>query len=165
MEAETPKGSSSNRATIDELSKGLKNLAALQEQQLVVDLDAAWEEHKKTDTPIVFKFQGKSFEVPSSMPADFGRFYRRHCLKTSKDEKTGEPIVLFMIPDGELLFDFMEGLCGKEFADAWSDTRIPMDVLATHVIGPIMRQWQLIGHDAIVGPVDGEEKKSQTPES
>lgn len=158
-----------NVKTLADLSAGMAKLRELQGEQLVVDLDAAWDEHTKADTPIVFKFQGKTYEVPSSMPADFGRFYRRHCLKPAKDPKTGEPVVMFVIPDGELMFEFMETLAGPEFVDAWSKTRIPMAVLATHVIGPVMRAWQLFIEE---GDANGEngatgdaEKKSQTPAS
>ncbi len=157
-----------NEKKIADLSAGLAKLAELQTEQLVVDLDAAWDEHKKTDKPIVFKFQGETFEVPSSMPADFGRFYRRHCLKPSKDEKTGEPVVLFVVPDGELAYEFMETMAGADFVEAWSKTRIPMAVLSAHVIGPIMRAWQLYvvpGDEAAAGQADDPEKKSQIPAS
>ena len=140
---ETKPAAAANAKTLADLNAGLDKLRDLQGKQLVIDLDAAWDEHKKADKPIVFKFQGKTFEVPSSMPADFGRFYRRHCLKTGKDPKTGEATVMFVVPDGELMFEFMDALAGPEFVEAWSQTRIPMNVLATHVIGPIMRAWKL----------------------
>lgn len=156
-----------NAKTLADLNAASDKLRDMQGQQLVIDLDAAWDEHTKVDKPIVFKFRGKNYEVPSSMPADFGRFYRRHCLQPGTDPKTGEATVMFVVPDGELMFEFMEALAGSEFVDAWSKTRIPMNVLATHVIGPIMRAWKLfIEEDDAADAADANgEKKSQIPAS
>jgi len=142
---------------LERLNAAARKLSEIQKSQLVVDLDAAWAEHEKVDRPIVFRFQGAEYQVPSSMPADFGRFYRRHCLRPGKDAN-GDATTLFVIPDGDLMWEFFETLAGADFSEAFSKTRIPLKVLMESVIGPIMREWGLFVTDEAAAESEGEKK-------
>jgi hypothetical protein len=116
-----------------------------QTMELSSDYDEAIKEHRKRKQPLLVKFQGKRYEMPSSIPFSLSVFIMRDCIQKKKGPD-GKMKEIFVFPDDKVL-DFMERVFGKKFASAVMDSDIGTDFVAEVIIPDILGKWGLMLND------------------
>jgi hypothetical protein len=117
------------------LESKTEELAKDQEAELIVDFDEALSEYQMKNTPRKIRFKGKLFEIPRTMPFNFGLFYMRHCIKRREGK------VFFEIPD-DLLAEFITKMFGKSFLEVLDQSDdVDMSFVFDHLVPEIMSGW------------------------
>ena len=148
-----------------ELTAALTKMQNHERKTLNVNIDEAWEEHRKESEPFRFQFRGEEFEVASAMPAKFGVFYMEHCLTEVKVE--GARQLAFEIPE-DLYFRFLDLMFGDALSAAIKASDVSFTFVNTELVHPLMRAWGLMMVDDSLNTketVSSTEKKSLTVES
>jgi len=127
-----------------------------QTMELSSDYDEAIKEHRKRKQPLIVKFQGKRYEMPSSIPFSLSVFIMRECIQKVKGSD-GKMKEIFVFPDDKVL-EFMERVFGKQFAQAVMSSDIGTDFVAEVIIPDILGKWGLM-----VNNNQSEEKKTAIP--
>jgi hypothetical protein len=117
------------------LESKTEEMAKAQEAELIVDFDEALSEYQLKNTPRKIRFKGRVFEIPRSMPFNFGLFYMRHCIKRREGK------VFFEVPD-ELLGEFITKMFGKSFLEVLDQSDdVDMNFVFEHLVPEIMEGW------------------------
>lgn len=125
-----------NEDRLKYLDNQLETLVEHQEAELLVDFDAAIEEHEKQNKPYKIKFNNKFFLVPNQMPFDFATFFFRYCYKKVKGK------IIMEVPDEKLL-RFIELMFGREMLQALESgkKRVEMSLVFETLSMPILEKW------------------------
>lgn len=97
-------------------------------RELVLDLDEALEEHKKTEQPIQVKLFDKHYEVPPNLPVSVFFFYQRHV------DKDGN------IPEDKA-FQYLELILGKDFCRDLEKSDVTVTFVMEKVVPMITEKW------------------------
>lgn len=142
------------------LNRAAVELATKQEEDLIGDYDAAYEEWQSRNRPYYVKFKGKTFEVPRSQPFAYALFISRHTKKVY-DPVQRRDVVKLVIPDDQA-YEYIRLMLGDEFVEALSNSKVEMDFVMNHIAPDIHAKWQGSSGSAGGGQ---QEKNAQTPGS
>lgn len=117
------------------LESKTEELAKTQEAELIVDFDEALSEYQLKNIPRKIRFKGKVFEIPRSMPFNFGLFYMRHCIKRREGK------VFFEVPEDQLA-EFITKMFGKAFLEVLDQSDdVDLTFVFEHLVPEIMVGW------------------------
>ena len=160
-----PTETTSEAERVKKLDQAVSKMRKHERESLTINIDEAWTEHKKLIDPFRFKFQGRTYDVASAMPADFGTFYTEHCL--TEITLGGKKLLQFEIPESRY-FEFLELMFGVELKLAICHSKVSFAFVNDKLLPPVMRAWGLMRKDGELETstdVGDPEKKSSISES
>lgn len=121
-----------NTEKLKKLDNAIENEKALQEQELLIDFDAAIKE--KEEKPFNVKFMDSIYKIPSQMPFSFSMFFFRNCYKKYKGKE------IIDVPEDKI-DEFIELLLGKEFLKKAEKSNVSLMFIMDTVASKIMNKW------------------------
>jgi len=140
---------------LSKLNQAHKQLIDEQENQLLVDFDAAYDEWKAKEKPLTVKFKGKTYPVPSRQPFAYSLFISRH-TKRKYDHKLKREVPQLFIPEDKAE-EYVRLMFGEKFLQAMKESDVEVDFVMDKIAPEIHKMWQ--GEQIVEG------KNAQTPGS
>jgi hypothetical protein len=122
------------------LNQAHKEMIGEQEQQLIVDFDAAYDEWKAKDKPLMVRFKGKIYPVPRRQPFAYSLFISRH-TKRQYDHELRKEVPRLFVPDDKAE-EYVRLMFGEKFLRAMQQSDVEVDFVMDRIAPEIHKQWQ-----------------------